>query len=131
MASTTACRPPGTCTANSNRLGLIQPVEFELKFGPAMSGRLTGFHAIDRERLAALPDADLVALHRSGWLEGAYLMLASLHNINRLAARKRARLAAGNWAGPTASATAGVARDPWTARGGPERSYAAPDHASA
>lgn len=86
----------GLMYAGFERLGLIQPVEFELKFGPTMSGRLTGFHAIDRVRLAALPDADLVALHRSGWLEGAYLMLASLHNINRLVARKRARLALGN-----------------------------------
>lgn len=91
-------QPAGLMYAEFERLGLIQPVEFELKSGPTMSGRLTGFHAIDRERLAALPGADLVALHRSGWLEGAYLMLASLHNINRLAARKRARLAPGNWA---------------------------------
>lgn len=79
--------------AEFDRLGLIQPVELELQFSATMSGRLTGFHAIDRERLGALADAELVALHRSGWLEGAYLMLASLHNVNRLVARKRARLA--------------------------------------
>nr|WP_148098701.1 SapC family protein [Pseudoxanthomonas sp. SGNA-20] len=36
----------------------------------------------------------MASLHRSGWLEGAYLMLASLHNVGRLVARKRARLAA-------------------------------------
>ncbi len=80
--------------AEFERLGLIQPVELDLQFNATTTGRLRGFHAIDRERLAGLADADVVSLHRSGWLEGAYLMLVSLYNVNRLVARKRARLAA-------------------------------------
>ena len=41
--------------AEFDRLGLIQPVELELQFDATTSGRLTGFHAIDRARLATLP----------------------------------------------------------------------------
>src|SRR5690606_4758173 len=80
--------------AEFERLGLIQRVELDRQFTASTTGRLRGFHAIARERLAGLADADVVSLHRSGWLEGAYLMLASLYNVNRLVARKRARLAA-------------------------------------
>jgi hypothetical protein len=31
-------------------------------------------------------------LHSAGWLEGAYLLLASVHNMQRLVAEKQRRL---------------------------------------
>ena len=45
-----------------------------------------------RDALAALDGAALERLHRAGYLEGAYLLLASLHNVRRLMAEKQRRL---------------------------------------
>lgn len=79
--------------AEFDRLGLIQPVELDLQFDATTSGRLTGFHALDRARLATLPTQRWRSCTAAaGWR--APLMLASLHNVGRLVARKRARLAA-------------------------------------
>jgi hypothetical protein len=75
-------------------LGLIQPVELDLKFDDAHGARLTGLHGIDRERLAGLDAGQLHGLHRSGLLEGVYLMLSSLYNVRRLIAEKQRRLRA-------------------------------------
>ena len=75
-----------------DELGLIQPMNVELKFDGQHGASLTGLHGIDRERLAALDADALHRLHRSGYLEGAYLMLASMHNLRRLMAEKQRRL---------------------------------------
>ena len=45
----------------------------------------------ERHPDANLSDA-LLGLHRAGWLEGAYLVLASLYNMRRLIAEKQRRL---------------------------------------
>jgi hypothetical protein len=73
-------------------LGLIQPLRIDVQLGQAHSVQLAGLCAIDRERLAALDAPSLHALHRAGYLEGAYLLLASLHNMRRLMAEKQRRL---------------------------------------
>ena len=73
-------------------LGLIQPFDLEVKFDGQHGASLTGLHGIDRERLAALDAAALHRLHAAGYLEGAFLMLASLHNMRRLLAEKQRRL---------------------------------------
>lgn len=73
-------------------LGLIQPFDLEVKFDGQHGASLTGLHGIDRERLAALDAAALHRLHVAGYLEGAYLMLASLQNMRRLLAEKQRRL---------------------------------------
>ncbi|KAF1686061.1 peptide ABC transporter permease [Pseudoxanthomonas broegbernensis] len=73
-------------------LDLIQPMQMEVRFDEAHAVNLTGLHGIDRERLAALDAPSLHGLHRSGWLEGAYLVSASLYNMRRLIAEKQRRL---------------------------------------
>ena len=73
-------------------MGLIQPVTFDIKFDSAHGANVTGLLGIDRERLAALDAGSLHALHRAGYLEGAYLVLASMHNLRRLMAAKQRRL---------------------------------------
>ncbi|MFC3549889.1 SapC family protein [Lysobacter cavernae] len=73
-------------------LGLIQPVSLELQLDQQHRVSLAGLHGIDRERLTALDSASLHDLHRAGYLEGAYLVLASLHNLRRLMAEKQRRL---------------------------------------
>lgn len=73
-------------------LGLIQPFDLEVKFDEQHGASLAGLHGIDRERLAALDAAALHRLHTAGYLEGAFLMLASLQNMRRLLAEKQRRL---------------------------------------
>ncbi|WP_369978142.1 SapC family protein [Xanthomonas bundabergensis] len=73
-------------------LGLIQPLRIDVQLGEAHNVQLAGLYGIDRERLAALDAPALHGLHRAGYLEGAYLLLASLHNMRRLMAEKQRRL---------------------------------------
>jgi hypothetical protein len=71
---------------------LIEPVQVEVKLDDQRY-EVVGLHSINSEKLRAL-DADAVfKLHRSGFLQGAYLVLASLNNVRRLIDRKRRRKA--------------------------------------
>ncbi|MEA5123515.1 SapC family protein [Xanthomonas floridensis] len=73
-------------------LGLIQPVRLDVALDATHAAHLDGLFAIDRERLARLDAQPLQQLHQAGYLEGAFLMLASLHNVRRLMAEKQRRL---------------------------------------
>jgi hypothetical protein len=73
-------------------LELIQPVGLDVRFDESNGVNLTGLWGIDRERLAALSAESLFGLHRAGFLEGVYLVLASLQNMRRLIAAKQQRL---------------------------------------
>ncbi|WP_424681231.1 SapC family protein [Frateuria sp. YIM B11624] len=73
-------------------LGLVQPVRLGIQFDGEHGANVTGLFGIDRDRLAALDAGSLHALHRAGYLEGAYLVLASMHNLRRLIAEKQRRL---------------------------------------
>jgi len=73
-------------------LDLIQPLTLDIKFDNEHGANVTGLLGIDRERLAALDAESLHSLHRAGYLEGAYLVLASMHNMRRLMAEKQRRL---------------------------------------
>ncbi len=72
--------------------GLIQPVALDVTIDPQHRVNVNGLHAIDRDRLAGLDGSALAELNRAGYLEGVYLMLASLHNMRRLIAEKQRRL---------------------------------------
>jgi hypothetical protein len=67
---------------------LIAPVDVEVKIAGTETVNLQGFYTIDREKLAGLDSARLHALHRSGFLFGAYLVLTSQVNLNKLIDRK-------------------------------------------
>lgn len=73
-------------------LGLIQPMQLAVELDARHRVDVRGLHGIDRDALAALDGAALERLHRAGYLEGAYLLLASLHNVRRLMAEKQRRL---------------------------------------
>ncbi len=73
-------------------VGLIQPMTVELQLDEQRRVSLAGLHGIDRDRLAALDADALHRLNRAGYLEGAYLMLASMLNLRRLMAEKQRRL---------------------------------------
>ncbi|WP_310452777.1 SapC family protein [Sulfuritalea sp.] len=54
---------------------------------------LQGFSVVDEQRLAALADADLLALARDGYLALIYAHLGSLGNVARLSEKLESRLA--------------------------------------
>lgn len=72
--------------------GLIQPMKLDMQLDDQHRVSLAGLHGIDQERLAALDAATLHELHRAGYLEGAFLVQSSLHNLRRLMAEKQRRL---------------------------------------
>lgn len=72
--------------------GLIQPMRIDVQLDATHAVNFGGLHGIDRERLAALDADALDRLHRAGYLEGAFLVLASMQNIRRLMAEKQRRL---------------------------------------
>lgn len=73
-------------------MGLIQPVNLDVQLDDRHRVSVNGLHGIDRERLAALDAGSLLRLNQAGFLEGAYLVLASMHNMRRLMAEKQRRL---------------------------------------
>jgi hypothetical protein len=72
--------------------GLIQPVQIDITLDATTGVKVGGLYGIDRARLAALDAPTLHRLHQAGWLEGAFLVLASTHNVRRLMAEKQRRL---------------------------------------
>ncbi|MBO9713738.1 SapC family protein [Sphingomonas sp.] len=71
--------------------GLLRPVDIEIALNEERRIRVTGYFAIDDERLASLDGAALEVLNRSGFLRLAMLVSASLANLQRLIERKGAR----------------------------------------
>lgn len=74
--------------------GLVQPVNLDVQLDKQHRVAVSGLYGIDRERLVSLDGPALLGLNRAGYLEGTYLMLASLHNVRRLMAEKQRRLRA-------------------------------------
>lgn len=72
-------------------LDLIEPVKVEIKVSETEKYGLEGLHTINQEKLRALDGEKLSKLHRSGFLQGAYLAIASLGNVRALMAAKQAR----------------------------------------
>lgn len=76
-----------------NKAGLLRPFDLQLRAGPDRAYAISDAQTVDRERLAGLTGEDLAALHRSGFLQSAFMIAASLGNLQRLVDRKSARLA--------------------------------------
>ena len=72
-------------------LDLFEPVKVEIKVSETEKYGLEGLHTINQEKLRALDGEKLSKLHRSGFLQGAYLAIASLGNVRALMAAKQAR----------------------------------------
>jgi hypothetical protein len=73
-------------------MGLIQPFNLDVQLDEKHRVTVSGLHGIDRERLATLDAESLHKLHGAGYLEGAFLVQASMHNLRRLMAEKQRRL---------------------------------------
>ncbi|MDR6843160.1 SapC family protein [Pseudoxanthomonas sacheonensis] len=85
-------------------MGLIQPVNLDVQLDDRHRVNVNGLYGIDREKLAALDAESLLRLNQAGFLEGAYLVLASLHNMRRLMAEKQRRLRLHDAAAPERAA---------------------------
>lgn len=81
-----------TMFAAFDSMGLIQPIALDVQLDDTHHVNVSGLHGIDRDKLAALDPESLHRLNQAGFLEGAYLVLASLHNVRRLMAKKQRRL---------------------------------------
>ncbi|MBU2887414.1 SapC family protein [Gilvimarinus agarilyticus] len=73
-------------------LELIEPVNLEIQITPEAQYNLTGYYAINEDKLRDLDAANLEKLNKMGFLEGVYLLKSSLSNIKSLVERKRAAL---------------------------------------
>jgi len=72
-------------------LDLIEPVNVEIKFNAEETFNVRGLYTISEEKLAALDGDSLVKLNRSGFLQGAFLVIASLNNVKKLIDMKHRR----------------------------------------
>lgn len=67
---------------------LIQPLALEITFINNQSTRLNGLYTINKDKLAALSEDNVNTLHRMGFLQPIYTMIASLGQIYALIERK-------------------------------------------
>ncbi|MEO8016817.1 MAG: SapC family protein [Pseudomonadota bacterium] len=71
---------------------LIEPVKVEITFNSQEQYNLLGLHTINQKKLANLDAETLHKLHKSGFLQGAFLVALSLNNVQRLIELKGRRL---------------------------------------
>jgi hypothetical protein len=83
----------GPMFAAFDALGLIEPVDIEIKLDDHKSYELPDVFTLAPDRLAAVAGADLERLHQSGLLRAAWALIASMGNIEDLIARKNRRRA--------------------------------------
>jgi hypothetical protein len=72
-------------------LDLVVPLNLEVRLTEDQRHRLHGYFTLDADRLGALDAPSLERLHKAGFLELAFLALASLNNFQKLVDRKLAR----------------------------------------
>jgi hypothetical protein len=75
-------------------LGLLKEMKADATLPNGQAISVDGFHAIDEEKLHALPDATVLELWRTGLLMLMQVHLMSMVNIRHLVNRKAARIAA-------------------------------------
>jgi hypothetical protein len=72
-------------------MDLIEPVRLEIQMSAEEQHNLHGYFTINQDRLRALDGESLARLNRAGFLEGAYLVVASLNNMKKLIDLKHRR----------------------------------------
>ncbi|WP_043320665.1 SapC family protein [Microbulbifer sp. HZ11] len=71
--------------------GLLEPFTMDVTLNNGTINQLKGFYTIDEPRLRALNGEDLSELHRAGFLEAIYMVLASQSQVRRLIDEKNRR----------------------------------------
>lgn len=69
-------------------LQLLESFVFDIELDDGSQYRLAGFYTVNEERLAALPGDALERLHRAGYLQALYMVLASMSCFRTLIERK-------------------------------------------
>jgi len=72
-------------------LELIEPVKVQVEFNTEERYDLLGLYTISEPKLHALDGAALVRLNQAGFLQGAFLAIASLNNMKKLIDMKHRR----------------------------------------
>jgi hypothetical protein len=72
-------------------LDLIEPVNVEIKFNAEEQFNLRGLYTISEEKLRKLDGDSLFKLNNAGFLQGAFLVIASLNNVKKLIDMKHRR----------------------------------------
>jgi hypothetical protein len=67
---------------------LLESFVLDVTLNDGSQGRLSGFYAIQEDRLAALEPEALGRLHRAGYLQAIFMVVASLSNFRSLIERK-------------------------------------------
>jgi hypothetical protein len=75
------------------RLGLLEDAQARFTTAEGRTGTLGGFQTIVRDRLKAIPEAELKAMFATDELELCFVHLHSLQNINRLGSKAPTRAA--------------------------------------
>ena len=73
---------------------MIGPVSLDVKLSAEEGYSVVGLHGVDQRKLAALDGASLERLNRAGFLQGAFLVIASMGNVKKLMAMKQRKRAA-------------------------------------
>lgn len=63
---------------------LIEPVNVEIRMNAQELHNLQGYYTISEEKLANLDGPSLARLNKAGFLQGAFLVIASLNNVKKL-----------------------------------------------
>lgn len=78
----------GPMFAYFDELGLIEPIDIEIKLGDGTSYDLPDVYTLASDRLAAVTGEHLERLHQSGLLRAAHWIISSMGNVEDLIARK-------------------------------------------
>jgi hypothetical protein len=81
----------GPMFAAFEELGLIEPIDIEIKLDDQTTYDIPGVFTLAPDRLAAVSGEALQRLHQSGLLQAAQWIVSSLGNIEALVARKARR----------------------------------------
>lgn len=67
---------------------LLESFVFDIELDDGSQNRLAGFYTINEEKLSALGDDTIARMHKAGYLQAIYMVLASLSNFRALIERK-------------------------------------------
>ncbi|HEX5789122.1 MAG TPA: SapC family protein [Woeseiaceae bacterium] len=73
---------------------LLEPVTLDIRLTDGSRNQLLGFHALNEDRIRALPGLVLEEFSREGYLLPMFMVLASMANVRKLIDLKNQRLSA-------------------------------------
>ncbi len=84
-------RATAAFVAALEKSGLLESFVLDVDAGDGAVARLSGFHTVNYERLRNLAPESVAELHRAGFLEPAYMVVASMVHLGDLVERQLRR----------------------------------------